>query len=76
MEAEFGAGDLHEYGQVLRKVLEGDPLISVRGDTAVECWRIIEPVRQAWADDTVPLEEYPAGSEGPEGWPEHGLPDT
>lgn len=76
MEAEFGAGDLHEYGQVLRKVLEGDPLISVRGDTAVECWRIIEPVRKAWAADEVPLEEYPAGSDGPAGWPEHGLPDA
>ncbi|MDQ2622522.1 MAG: glucose-6-phosphate dehydrogenase [Actinomycetota bacterium] len=74
MTAGFGAGDLHEYGQVLRKALEGDPLISVRGDTAVECWRIIEPVRKAWAEDRVPLGEYTAGSDGPEGWPEHGLP--
>ena len=74
MEAEFGAGDLHEYGQVLRKVLEGDPLISVRGDTAVECWRIIEPVQKVWQEDRVPLGEYPAGSSGPDGWPDHGLP--
>ncbi len=74
MEADFGAGDLHEYGQVLRKVLEGDPLISVRGDTAVECWRIIQPVRDAWAANEVPLGEYEAGSSGPSGWPEHGLP--
>lgn len=76
MQAEFGAGDLHEYGQVLRKVLEGDPLISVRGDTAVECWRIIEPVEKSWEAGEVPLGEYAAGSKGPEGWPEHGLPDA
>lgn len=76
MEADFGAGDLHEYGQVLRKILEGDPLISVRGDTAVECWRIIEPVQRAWKADLVPLHEYAAGSSGPAGWPESGLPDA
>jgi len=76
LEAEFGAGDLQEYGQVLRKVLEGDPLISVRGDTAVECWRIIEPVQRAWRADQVPLEEYVAGSAGPAGWPESGLPEA
>lgn len=68
MEAEFGAGDLPEYGEVLKGVLAGDPMLNVRGDTAVDCWRIIEPVREAWKADKVPLEEYPAGSEGPDGW--------
>ncbi|MGA7435533.1 MAG: glucose-6-phosphate dehydrogenase [Solirubrobacterales bacterium] len=75
MEADFAAGDLHEYGQVLKKVLEGDPMISVRGDTAVDCWRIVESVQKSWDDGDVPLGEYPAGSDGPEGWPESGLPD-
>jgi len=74
LEADFGAGDLHEYGQVLRKVLEGDPMISVRGDTAVDCWRIIESVQKVWREDKVPLAEYAAGSAGPEGWPDSGLP--
>ena len=27
------------YGEVLAGVLDGDPLLSVRGDTAEECWR-------------------------------------
>jgi len=31
-------------------------------DTAVECWRIVDPVLAAWRDDAVPLLEYPAGS--------------
>ena len=64
-------GELLPYGQVLRGILDGDPLLSVRGDIAEECWRIVEPVVAAWRDDLVPLEEYPAGSRGPEGW----LPD-
>ena len=46
-------------------ILEGDGLLSVRGDEAEEAWRIIEPVARAWAEDRVALEEYPAGSGGP-----------
>lgn len=74
LEATFGAGELPEYGQVLKGVLEGDPTLSVRGDTAADCWRIIAPVQRAWQNDEVPLGEYPAGSAGPEGWPDRGLP--
>jgi glucose-6-phosphate 1-dehydrogenase len=40
-------------------------VLSVRGDVAVDCWRIVEPVIEAWRRDEVPLEEYPAGSDGP-----------
>jgi glucose-6-phosphate 1-dehydrogenase len=65
MDVEFGAGDLPAYGEVLAGVLAADPLLSVRGDTAEECWRIVEPVLTAWAADKVPMEEYPAGSDGP-----------
>jgi glucose-6-phosphate 1-dehydrogenase len=46
-------------------VLKGEPLLSVRDDMAVDCWRVIEPVQEAWRSDRVPLEEYPAGSTGP-----------
>ncbi len=67
--ADFGAGELPEYGEVLKGVLNGDPTLSVRGDMVEECWRIVEPVLDAWRSDRVPLEEYPAGSAGPEGWP-------
>ena len=54
--------------KVLRGILDGDPLLSVRADMAEECWRIVEPVIRAWRNDEVPLEEYPAGSLGPKGW--------
>jgi glucose-6-phosphate 1-dehydrogenase len=63
--ADFGPGSLPPYGEVLKGIFEGDPALSVRGDMAVECWRAIEPVRKAWREDRVPLEEYPAGSGGP-----------
>ncbi|MGH1548349.1 glucose-6-phosphate dehydrogenase [Leifsonia poae] len=72
LKAEFGPGALLAYGEVLEGILDGDPSLSVRADTAVECWRIVEPVLAAWRDGKVPLEEYPAGSEGPEDWPELG----
>lgn len=71
--ADFGAGELPEYGEVLKGILEGDPSLSVRGDMAVDCWRIIEPVQKAWRADEVPLREYAAGSTGPDGWPLYGL---
>jgi glucose-6-phosphate 1-dehydrogenase len=66
LDTDFGPGDLPPYGEVLRAVLDGDPMLSVRGDTAEECWRIVEPVVSAWRSGEVPLLEYPAGSAGPE----------
>ncbi|NKX49939.1 glucose-6-phosphate dehydrogenase [Arthrobacter deserti] len=68
MEAELYSADLLPYGEVLEGVLTGGPLLSVRGDIAEDCWRIVEPVLQAWAENKVPLEEYPAGSYGPPEW--------
>ncbi|HWS37178.1 MAG TPA: glucose-6-phosphate dehydrogenase [Actinoplanes sp.] len=65
LEASFGAGALPPYGEVLRGVFDDDPTLSVRGDTAEQCWRIVEPVTSAWRAGEVPLREYPAGSAGP-----------
>ena len=69
LEAELSASDLLPYGEVLEGVLSGDPLLSVRSDTAEDCWRIVEPVLKAWTHGEVPLEEYDAGSAGPASWP-------
>ena len=65
LENDFGPGELPPYGEVLKGVLEGQPVLAVRGDMAVDCWRVIGPVQQAWRDDAVPLEEYAAGRTGP-----------
>jgi glucose-6-phosphate 1-dehydrogenase len=52
------------YGRLLLDVLNDDPTLSIRGDEAEESWRIVDLVVAAWSRDLVPLEEYPAGSEG------------
>lgn len=66
--ADLGLGAVRAYAEVLAAVLDGDVALSVRGDAAEQCWRIIEPVRDAWRRGDVPLEDYAAGSEGPEEW--------
>ena len=69
LATDLGPGELPEYGEVLKSIFDADPILSVRGDMAVDCWRIVEPVLNAWRNDQVPLQEYHAGSTGPDGWP-------
>ena len=59
--------DVPPYGHVLLDLLDGGSMLSVRGDAAEEAWRVVEAVLATWREDRVPLEEYPAGSDGPEG---------
>ncbi|MFF1877474.1 glucose-6-phosphate dehydrogenase [Leifsonia sp. NPDC058230] len=72
LTVDFGPGQLEAYGEVIAGILDGDSSLSVRGDTAVECWRIVDPILAAWAENKVPLDEYPAGSSGPTAWPPLG----
>ena len=59
-------GLLSPYGEVLQGILDGDPTLSVRSDAAEHAWGLIDQVRDAWRSGRVPLEEYPAGSPGPD----------
>jgi len=68
LHATLGDSRMLPYGEVLGRIVEGDPLLSIRGDVAEESWRIVEPVLSAWRADEVPMQEYPAGSSGPDGW--------
>jgi glucose-6-phosphate 1-dehydrogenase len=68
LDADFAPGRLPAYGEVLAGVLDGDPLLSVRADTAEQCWRIVDPVLQAWRQDRTPMDTYPVGSDGPASW--------
>lgn len=68
LSTELGPGALKAYAEVLSGVLDGDPMLAVRGDAAEESWRIVEPIRQAWKRGDVPLDEYAAGSAGPASW--------
>ncbi|MCJ1673383.1 glucose-6-phosphate dehydrogenase [Rathayibacter sp. VKM Ac-2929] len=68
LQAQPGAATLDPYAQVLAGILQGDTLLSVPGAVAEQCWRIITPVVSHWAEGGTPLDEYEAGSAGPEGW--------
>ena len=65
LASDLGDSELRPYGEILEFLFAGNPILSVRGDVAEECWRIVAPVLDAWAEDRVPLEDYRAGSAGP-----------
>jgi glucose-6-phosphate 1-dehydrogenase len=58
-------GPLPPYAQVLLDLLDGGGNLSVGAEEAEEAWRILDPVRRAWDEGRVPLQEYAAGSAGP-----------
>jgi glucose-6-phosphate 1-dehydrogenase len=68
LTTDLNPGRLPPYGEVLAGVLEGEPLLAVRGDTAEECWRIVDPVLHAWRERRTPLDTYRAGTMGPTTW--------
>ncbi|HEX3516087.1 MAG TPA: glucose-6-phosphate dehydrogenase [Trebonia sp.] len=66
LAAELERPEFPAYGQLLLGILNGEAALSIRGDEAEEAWRVVTPVLEAWSADLVPMEEYPAGSDGPE----------
>lgn len=64
---EPAADELPPYARVLEDVLTGGSALAVGGDEAEWAWRVVAPVLEDWRVDRVPLEEYPAGSDGPQG---------
>jgi len=66
---ELAAGSISSwlppYGRVLHELLTGGSDIAVGAEEAELAWRIVTPVIDAWKAGSVPMEEYPAGSQGP-----------
>jgi glucose-6-phosphate 1-dehydrogenase len=65
LTATSGPPAVPPYALVLSDVLSGAARLSVSAAEAEEQWRIVAPVLAAWAAGEVPLQEYPAGSDGP-----------
>ena len=65
LEARSTPPRLSAYAHLIEKMLEGDPMLFIRGDEAEEAWRIIDPVMAAWAAGDVPMQEYAAGTAPP-----------
>ncbi len=59
---------LSAYGRVVRSLVQRSGATELHPESPVRAWEILQPVLDAFANDSVPLEEYPAGSSGPEGW--------
>lgn len=57
--------ELSPYAHVLLNLLQGRSNLSVSGEEAEQAWQILTPVREAWDQGLVSMEEYPAGSIGP-----------
>jgi glucose-6-phosphate 1-dehydrogenase len=54
------------YANLILLMLNGDPMLFIRGDEAEEAWRIIDPVMNAWTAGDVPMQEYAAGQAPPD----------
>jgi glucose-6-phosphate 1-dehydrogenase len=65
LRAPAPADVLPPYADVLVDLLGGTSVLSVGADEAEQAWRVVAPVIAAWEAGEVPLEEYPAGSDGP-----------
>lgn len=65
LDMDLAPQHLPAYARLLLDVMAGDLTLSIRGDEAEECWRIVEPILEAWRSNRVPLRDYPAGSDGP-----------
>lgn len=68
LTATLSTDTITPYGEVMRGVLGGDPTLSIRGDVAEACWRVVAPALAAWRKNEVPLDEYAAGTDGPVKW--------
>ncbi|MBV9821533.1 MAG: glucose-6-phosphate dehydrogenase [Actinobacteria bacterium] len=56
------------YETLIYDCMIGDAMLFQRADSVEAGWAVVQPILDAWqSDKTVPLEFYPAGSEGPEG---------
>jgi glucose-6-phosphate 1-dehydrogenase len=65
LQGEPPAAELPAYARVLLDVVTGGSTLSVRADEAKWGWGVVAPVLDAWRANRVPLEEYPAGPDGP-----------
>jgi glucose-6-phosphate 1-dehydrogenase len=54
------------YETLLYDVMVGDPILFMRADMVEQGWRIVQPVLDAWADETPQFPNYASGAAGPE----------
>ncbi|MCL2770470.1 MAG: glucose-6-phosphate dehydrogenase (NADP(+)), partial [Solirubrobacterales bacterium] len=69
MEFLYGTSFLSQspeaYERLITDAMRGDPTLFTRNDEVEAQWTICDPVLQAWAQSSEPLDGYEAGSQGP-----------
>jgi glucose-6-phosphate 1-dehydrogenase len=53
------------YERLIHDALLGDPTLFIRTDEVEQCWRIVDPIIERWADTDAPIPTYEAASWGP-----------
>jgi glucose-6-phosphate 1-dehydrogenase len=53
------------YERLLLDALIGDTTLFIRSDEVEQCWRIVDPIIERWAQDPSPIPTYEAASWGP-----------
>jgi len=64
-DATFREESPEAYERLLLDALIGDATLFIRSDEVEQCWRIVDPIIQRWAEDTRPIPTYEAASWGP-----------
>jgi glucose-6-phosphate 1-dehydrogenase len=64
--ATFSEGAPEAYERLLLDAMLGDATLFTRWDGVELAWELLEPVLGAWSSGVSPIEEYEAGSWGPE----------
>ena len=59
-----GGESFDAYERLLLDAMLGDQTLFIRSDSIAESWRLFTPLLENW--DSLPLETYAAGSDGPE----------
>ncbi len=55
------------YERLILDCMQGDATLYARGDSVEAAWEFIDPILQAWENDTsLPIFGYPSGTWGPE----------
>jgi len=71
VKMEFNYDDWFEkqpnvgYETLIYDVMIGDPTLFMRADMVEHGWRIVQPVLDAWAEETARFPNYASGGDGP-----------
>ncbi len=64
-DTSFGQSSPEAYERLILDAITGDATLFARADEVEQAWRLIDHIRRHW--HTLPLEQYAAGSWGPNG---------